>query len=329
MPDPVTHYVFGRQVLDHLPQYVRDLIDQDVFERALQGPDPWSTCGFFGAKRKKYAVRSSIMHKEKTGVYLLTLAELARQTGMREAFSLLVGTICHYCLDALTHPYIICKGGVYDGSMQTKAYNGGHVRMERAIDSWFIRMEYGKAPWHVCIPKKIMRTKQYPQCLRPVIDTVYEEVYGWEHAFDDLNAALRDERRFYALMQDPWGLVHYLLRPLSNGRVNYCVYSYYKRETADERLDYLNLQHTQWHHPFDVTIESKDSFFDLFERAKCNAVTMIETVYACMHDQRFQISMDAFGNLDYSTGFDCNDSRNLKKPECEPLVYGSKYWNIV
>ena len=326
MPDPVTHYVFGRQVLDMLPEHIRKAVELPVFDRSIQGPDPWSTIGFFGGKKKKYANRSSIMHKSNTGLFFRTLIQEGRENLSVPTFSVLAGMLCHYCLDRLTHPYIICKSGEYDGTEETRAQNGGHVRLERAIDSYYIRHIYGKVPWHFSIPRHIMGLKKLPESLRPVLNETYRKVYGWDDCFDLINASLRYERMFYSLMQDPLGLVHMLLRPVSGGKTNYCIYSFYRREVDSNRLDYLNEQRVLWHHPFEPSVVSTASFFDLFEQAKLDAVRMLHAAYyGIMGDE--DILPEIFGNDNYSTGFECDDPRNLHKPVCEPLIYGGKYWN--
>lgn len=327
MPDPVTHHVFGRQVLSQLPEEIREAVHIPIFDRSVQGPDPWSTIGFYGGKNKKYAVRSNIMHKSNAGLFLVTLANKARQDMTVPTFSVLAGVICHYCLDKLAHPYIICKGGEYDGTEETRALSGGHVRLERAIDSYYIRHIYGEVPWHFSIPARIMQLKRFPECLRPVMNEVYREVYGWDDSFDLINTSLRYERQFYGLMQDPLGLVHMLLRPVSGGKTNYCIYSFYRRDTDSKVLDYLNENHIPWHHPFDPSIVSTASFFELFEQAKLEAVSMLQAVYGWIsQDEKISLE-DVFGNCNYATGFDCDDPRNLAKPVCEPLMYGDKYWN--
>lgn len=326
MPDPVAHYVFGMRVLEALPPHVRAGIHRGVFERALQGPDSWSTSGFYGGKRKQYAIRSSVMHKEKSGAFLEELTRLAREHVDSPAFSLLAGFLCHYCLDYTAHPYIICKGGEWDGTAATEHMRGGHVRLERAIDCYFIRETFGRTPWYFSISRHVLGLKNYPESLRSMLDQAYERVYGWQDGFDLFNKSLRDERYFYALMQDPLGVVHYLLRPLSKGKTNYCIYSFYRRDADSTVTDYMNLHHAPWRHPFDEAVESCASFPELFDEAVLQAVHMICEAYQVVFcGQGTEKAL--YGNCNYSTGFACDDRRNLVTPRYQPLVYSGKYWN--
>lgn len=318
MPDPVTHHYFGNCVISSLEDEITNKLDMNIFERALQGPDPWSTIGFYGGKNKQYAKRSNIMHKQKTGDFLITLTKAAQGETALSAFSLLAGFICHYCLDRTAHPYVICKSGDFDGSAETYHLRSGHVRLERGIDSYFIRSYYRKKPWHFCIPKEIFKLKQYPESLRKTIDDSLYQVYGWKNGFDLFNRSLKDEALFYSLMQDPLGIVHYLLKPLSRGKTNFCIFSYFHRDIKRE-TDYLNENRVLWHHPFATEKELNDSFFDLFQKAVNDAVNMILGAYREVFLGE-EISLDElYGNINYSTGLDCGDKRNENKPLYEPI----------
>lgn len=314
MPDPVTHYVFGMDLLNAMPDHIRRRIDPGIYGRALQGPDPWSTIGFYGGAYKKFSDRSSILHKQDTGAFLRALAAEGKMDDAM--FSVFAGTVAHYCLDKLAHPYIICKGGAFDGTEETRSMSGGHVRLERAIDSYYIRTRFRKIPWFFSVPRWIMKLRQYPESLRVPLNRVYRQVYGWEDVFDPLNRSLRDERLFYGLMQDPFGIIHYLLRPLSKGRTNYCIYSYFRRDGDDKKLDCLNRSKYRWRHPFDPNLVSTASFEELYRQARGEALSMIAGELE-------------FGNANYSTGFDCEDPRNLVKPTYDPIEYPHKYWNTI
>ena len=327
MPDPVAHYLFSRQVVSELPEDIQNVIDLAVFGRALHGPDPWSTIGFYGGKNKKYAVRSRAMHKTHTGRFLMALAIQAKENPETPVFSVLAGTICHYCLDRTAHPYITCKGGEYDGTAKTRSQIGGHVRLERGIDSYFIRKKFGVAPWHFSIPSKILTLKQYPESLREPLDKAFRQAYGWENVFDQINASLRDERLFYGLMQDPFGLVQLLLRPISMGETNYCVYSFFHQEIDSHEIDFLNLRHSPWHHPFKPEMESNDSFLDIYDKARMDAIQLIRGVYDWIYRGKTVHLEALLGNCSYSTGFDCDDPCNRNKPVCEPLAFG-KVFNL-
>lgn len=317
MPDPVTHYWFGQCVLSELEKDICSIVDVGIYERALQGPDPWSTVGFYGSKYKKFSDRSVRMHKEKTGDFLVALTNEAKENV--GVFSVLAGNICHYCLDKFVHPYIICRSGDYDGTDETYRNRNAHVRIERAIDGYIIRKFYKNIPWRFAVSKKIFRQKQYPESMRCSLDRIFLNVYNWSAGFDTFNQGLKDERRFYALMRDPFGIVKFLLRPFSRGRNNYCAYSYYRCDI--DTIDYLNEGRVVWHHPFDASVESCDSVMDLISLAKQDAKMMIRAAYNAVYNSMPVSLLQVYGNSNYSTGFDCDDPRNQYKPSFDSFDF--------
>lgn len=318
MPDPITHYWFGQRVLSVLDLKIFEEIDPLVFDRALQGPDPWSTVGFYGGKNKRFACRSNQMHKEKTGEFLLALTAEAKRHS--EVFSVLVGNICHYCLDRTVHPYIVYRSGDYDGTAGTYAQRSGHVKMERGIDSLIIRKYFRKPPWRFPIVKVIYKLKKYPQYLKQPLNSAYFNVYGWKDGFDTFNKGLKDEALFYGLMQDPVGVVRCLLRPMSRGHTNYSAYSYYKAEANAEENDYLNENHSEWKHPYDPSLKFTMSISEMIDKAKSDALLMISAAYDAVF-KGDEIKLEQiYGNANYSTGFDCEDPRNKMKPVFDPQI---------
>lgn len=193
--------------------------------------------------------------------------------------------------------------------------------MERAIDSHYLRAHFQKAPWKTRFPRLIFQTKRYPEELRAPIDRIFSVVYGWEQGFDTFNAALRDEAFFYEIMQDPFGIVRLLLSPLRTKKTLYSIYSYYKREPDPAQVDYLNQSHARWQHPFAPEQQSDAGFSELFQQGFIDAVAMIQAAFQYVFAKEPIDLAAAFENINYSTGLDCGDPRNLNAPCCEPIHF--------
>ena len=89
----------------------------------------------------------------------------------------------------------------------------------------------------------------------------------------------------------------------------------------------MNTSHTPWQHPFDSTLISTASFFDLLDRAEADARAMLQGVYAFVYEAAEVSLTDLFENSNYSTGFPVDDPRNQAHPHYAPLSYGGTYWN--
>lgn len=314
MPDIMTHYHFSRRVLEALPAPARAPLREDIMAYAALGPDPWYSIGFYGGKKKALSGRGDIMQKQKTGAFLLALADEARQSPARDAmYSYLAGFLCHYCLDKTAHPYILCKSGDYDESRpETLCYRGGHALLERAIDSHVIRRFYGKTPWKFPIVQTVLSLKKLPKELREGLDRAHEKVYGWPAVFDDLNRCLRDQKIFYRLMQDPHGIMDKLTPLADNGKshLDYRTLPYFHKDIDPALCDYLNEKKSPWAHPCDEGIVSRGSFWDLFDKALAEAAGLIALAHDYIRGKDVPLAQ-AVGNASYETGFDCADPRNF------------------
>ena len=320
MPDLVTHYCFGEQVSAALPAGPARALRGEIFGHATAGPDVWFSCGFAGGRNRALAGRGDVMHEQNTGAFLLALAQSARTgPGRDELFSYLAGFLCHYCLDRTAHPYIVCKTGNYDGTAATLPYRGAHMRLERAIDSWVIRRYYGGVPGLFSLPRRVLKLRRLPERMRTGLESAYASVYGWTGAWEALNAAIRDQRLFYALVQDPAGLLNAAAPLLDDGKspYDYRVLSYRGRDL--DGVDFLNAGRAPWHHPCDPSLVSRESFPDLFERARTLAVSLTEEAWRFVYLDGAPELAEKLGNASYSTGLPCGDPRNAGPLAFEPL----------
>ena len=324
MPDIVTHYHFSRRAREALAPEIRELLDEPILSYAALGPDPWYSLGFYGGRRKALAVRGGQMQTQHTGAFLLALAQEARQAEHKaHLFSYLAGFLCHYCLDKAAHPYILCKTGDYDETRpETLSYRGSHTRLERAIDCHIIRSHYRQTPWRFPIGRTVLSLRALPEDMRPGLDRAHERVYGWPAVFDDLNRCLRDQKIFYWLMQDPFGLMAKLMPLADNGKSHqdYRTLPYYRKDIDPARCDYLNEKKAPWAHPCDESIVSRASFPELFEAALAEAVELIGLSWRYVRGDDVPLS-DTLGSASYETGFDCADPRNLAPRHYAPLSF--------
>ena len=322
MPDLVTHQYFGKRVLESLPETAVNHIRQDIFYHTTPGPDVWFTLGFYGGANKAKAPRGNYMHTHETGAFLQMLAEECRRCEDKDGlFSYLSGFLCHYALDTVAHPYIVYRTGEYDGSEETLPYRGNHTRLERAIDCHVIRHFYGSAPGRFSITDEVLALKSLPESLREPLNGVYTAVYGWENVWEDLNAAISDQRLFYRLMRGRTGLVNALTGVFNDGKshIDYRLLSYHDRELDMDKVDCLNRQHSRWYYPYDPSRSSTASFPELMEIARQKAHRLIEIIYDYVYRNADYDLASMIGNDSYSTGLDCADPGNDRPGFFAPL----------
>ena len=178
MPDIVVHRHMGYEVWERLGMDLQG----EVFSFGLLGPDPFLFYRFyippFRHRINRYA---SVMHRERTGDFLLELAKSCRD---KDNFSYLAGFLCHYALDSATHPYIIEKA---------KGSGAMHLAIEHRLDV----LDGGE----IRIPPFL------PQTMREYVSGAIIRIYGWRDAWKGLEQGYRDMKPFYRLVQDQNGVL--------------------------------------------------------------------------------------------------------------------------
>ena len=206
MPDIIMHTSFGREVAQRLNLDV----DRDIFDFAAMGPDPYLFYRFFVPPFRNRVTRyASAMHRERTGDFLTELARRAK--GSREMFSYLAGYLCHYALDADTHPYIF-----------RKAKNSGlmHMAIEHKLDN----MTGGS----IVIPPFL------PESMKDALGGAIRTVYGWDDAWEMLKKGHSYSYRFYRFVGDEKGWLDFLAR-ISHTKLALVSYRSKSLDTMDLR----------------------------------------------------------------------------------------------
>ena len=184
MPDIIVHTAFGADVLER----IEPDIDRDVFDFGLLGPDPYLFYRFyippFRNRVNRYA---SVMHRERTGDFLIELARRARDSS--EVFSHLCGFLCHYALDSDTHPYI---------NRKAKNSSAMHMAVEHKLDN----MNGGE----IRIPPFL------PESMEADYSGAVKNIYGWDDAWEKLRQGHRDMTPFYRLVGDESGRLDRIAR---------------------------------------------------------------------------------------------------------------------
>lgn len=316
MPDIVMHHYFGREVLSELDENITEnLKDYSLYDFATAGPDPFFFVSFTkGEQNKQSREFGNYMHRNYSKQFFLKLIELTKKN--KDLFPYLSGFVCHYYLDVYTHPYVFYYTGVYKPEDErTHEYRGLHTKLERAMDSYIIKTYYGSKPHKFKIHKNILNLKQLDIKLKDSFDELFYEVYNHLDGYLHVNKSIRDQKKFYKLIYDPFGIMNFLLKTFDNGKssLDLSVLSYYKKEQPN--VDIFNQSHNKWINPIDSDITSNKSFHELFDEAKTESVNTIKALYENIYNGEDNNIEGYFKNLSYITGLDCKDDRELVNSE--------------
>ena len=300
MPDIAVHASFGQEVLSSLTPGVRDVLLPAAWRFALFGPDVW----FMHRPWRRREGRARRMHTTRTGAFLMALVRRCRESACREElFSYLAGFLCHYALDSTAHPYIIYV------TTEEHTFPRGHMSLEHALDAEQMKRD---GLWGTAHPVTghYFPALRLPESLRPDLDRVFEDVYGWKNCWAGMNRSCRRYRMCYRLMEHPKGLAARAARLSKLPLLKSLAYS----ESHFHLLDPENTEHRVWYHSHDRSQSSRDSFPELREKARLKAVAMIEAAYACIFDRKVTEDelAELIGSNSYLSGLPDTDPRNTQ-----------------
>lgn len=132
MPSIVTHHLFSKDV----EAYISKKINKECYYIFAQSFDNLFYYKFFlpilGQKIRKLG---NDAQRGKTNEYFKSILEFIKAKNLEnneDLLAYLYGSICHFALDSIAHPYVIYETGL---ASVDKKYRGGHEKMEVMIDA--------------------------------------------------------------------------------------------------------------------------------------------------------------------------------------------------
>lgn len=320
MPGFTTHYLFGvnncRQLKrENACQTLMQSIGRHktVFQLGLQGPDIFF---YHLASQLKKVRPGSIAHTRWTGDFLKCLIEAPelfwKEEDRQTAQAYAAGFIGHYVLDAQMHPYVYDRTGIGD-VLKEKGY-ADHIALETDIDAALL-MRYAK-----CLPSEFPygKTIAFDGKTRAVVAEIL--FYAYHSVFEELGLTKRFLSRAICSMQ-------------VGTRLTYNPHNY-KRQVVEkaERIlfgrlqispvipndfvqatdDPLNLEHREWHNPWDTQQCFHTSVPELIKKASGRyrkALHLLDCLYAAdSYEASYDDSLDGLcqflGQQSFHSGLD-------------------------
>lgn len=313
MPGFSTHYVFGADTYPNIESnYARHIISRNkgAYGLGLQGPD------FFLYYLPSYYIHGtnlgSYMHQHKTGLFLSNLLKARnsflekRDRQIAEAY--IFGFLGHYILDTNCHPYIYGKTCYTAPSPE---YTSAHLELETAIDKEML--------WHYrhCKPSRFQQSKTIsldPRSWRVIASLLNEALFytypDFTCTYTMIKCALVSMRIGVAALYDPKGRKKPLAYSVEKRLLHYPLASnLIPGDSIHPVEDCLNLHKKTWNHPWDDSQSSNQTFFDLFEEAQKEYLTVIGLTAQLFQEKsssyernRYNRLFKLLGNKNYHSG---------------------------
>jgi len=322
MPSSMTHSYFMRDVYEKLDKNIKNKINLEDAKTFAQGPDIfyfYNMC--FGRKSNKFRNMGNYMHKHKVNLYFENMINYIKDNNLEnnnQCISFLYGSVAHFVLDSVVHPFVFYKTGVFKkGISSTYKYNGLHQEMEYYLDAYMIFQNEKKEAKDFKMYKYLLNNSKLSNDTLNLIGNVINNTYCYDNMDKIYEKCIRDMKHFYKI----FNYDHYGIKKLGYSVIDTITPKRFIRKkkfsfyiTHNSKKHYLNLEKSEWNHPCSLYETYNYSFVELYIIAIDKACNMINEIDKLLNkDTINNEKIDSiFNNLSYTTGKDCEDTRRMR-----------------
>src|SRR5690554_2790432 len=313
MADIVTHATFALEVVKNIKDIkLRKILNRyrDCYLLGSQGPDIFFFHRFLTYNKKfTYKRLGNQMHEEKTKAFLMESIKYLKNNYSEKLHSYLCGFLSHHALDRNVHPYIYHVSGASDIK-----YRGNHLRIERAIDSWFIINIWKEEKPHLFyIHKRILNFNINKKLFIPYYNYILHKVYNKDNGGKIFIKSTNNFRKYIKFIYDRWGIKKKLaifLDKFNRSKIVFETLFYYKNINKD--IDYLNLNKKEWQHPVLKNKLSNESFLDLYDKVKIEVTEEIRQINLYLNNKiDYEVIDNVIKSTSYATGLLCDENNTM------------------
>lgn len=318
MPGFVTHYIFGRETCRKLENsaWKKNLAtNRAAYWLGQQGPD------LFFYYLPSYVIEGrnlgSLAHTNETNALfaglLRSCQSLSAGPDKDIADAYLAGFLGHYTLDTICHPYIYAMTH-YNGRRKDYFYH--HAYLETDIDTALLDKKLHRQPCNFHSADTVSLTFAQKKVIAGLLFDAYH------YAFPDLPIkkstmwlGIFSMRLGLNILHDDSGQKKVLFRLAEKYFLGYPLFSpLVPSDTLFFRTDPFNLRHAEWKNPWDPTMRSRESFFELYAKAQnvyLKRMKKLEQLLSpeCSRPLREKLNREFladYGNLSFHSGLDCS-----------------------
>lgn len=318
MPATVVHAYFAQDLNDILPREIKNKLDVNRLKMFGQSTDSLMFYNLFSVlPGKKIRNFQKYFHTNKTQEFFVNLINYIKENNIEDidVNSFLVGTICHFVLDSIVHPYIYYKTGYFNkNDKSTYKYNNVHTFMETFLDNDMIKRRESINPYKFNISKFSFDTSKFSNELKDTIKYTFKETYDVDNMDKIYYKSLKQMRNsIFIFRQDRYGIKKFFYKladTFTSKRVfRFEAISYHY--PLNDRHNFLNENHKLWRNPSEYSLTSEESFLDLYLKALKLAKVMVCASFDYINGKDIELEK-VFINKSYITGLDCELDKELK-----------------
>ena len=194
----------------------------------------------------------------------------------KDMMTYVCGHLCHWALDATSHPYVFYRTGPCKG--KSAWY---HHRFESLLDAIMLKVKRECTIEDFKFYEVCDVTKEQARAIARIYVPTIRQILGFDIKPHQILESLNDWHFIETLFYDASGDKLKALQTLETFTKAYNSLSgYIVPNHPDDPYDVMNLLHTRWVHPSDSSFVSTESFFDLYDCAQLLAMEAIRLFLA-------------------------------------------------
>lgn len=312
VPATYTHHIFTKDVFKVLDNSVKEKLEnaKDIFYLFGKSFDI-----LFFVKHDF----GSYAHNHNINLYFKNIIMYIKNNNLENngaVLAYLYGSICHYVMDSICHPFVFYKTGKYlSKDKSTYKYKGGHSYMESMIDAFFYQKRNDKGIYKAKLAKEIFPKVYFSKELSEIIDYVYLDTFDKKNFSKVIYRGYKNYKFILKhLMCSRFGIkkvLYYFIDFSHLITINLAGNCYYIKKLDDS---VLNLEHNIWYYPVDKKISYHYSFYDLYDIAIERARKLINSIDIALtlDDKELNKIIGEIGNLSYTTGVNIDKKQKMK-----------------
>lgn len=312
MPAFATHYIFLDELKEELLKKADFEFDFKVGGVGCQGPDIflfhrlWPPFKIY----KSLSSVSSALHRGKSEKQFEAFRDYLDISENRDiAKSYIYAYILHYALDRNCHPYVYARQDEMTAVNKHIHPLAAHNIVEHAVDTYLLYHRCGIYPPSLFDSKATFTdsTAAYNEISR-LMNFVIKRATERDVSEDEITRAITDTADLQDMLRDEKGNIRRIANgietPLGPLIKNFKFSASIKPKDLEIADNCANIKNKAWTSPYDKTTHS-DSFEELFERAKVDALGLIDGFEALCRGEK--TAYEVTGNISFLSGLEVTD----------------------
>ena len=312
MPAFATHYLFLEEIREELEKETDFSLDYKTAGVGTQGPDIfifhrlWPPVTIY----KSLFGTASKIHRGKPAELFEAFADYLKTSKNRDiALSYIYGFILHYALDRNCHPFVYAYQDMITSENKHIHSLAAHNQVEHAVDTYLLYNRKGIYPPSLFNPEETFTTDETALSeIAELMHCVVERCYGKDVERKEIIKAVTDTASLQATLSDKNGnatkIAHMIERPLGPLTGYFKLSASIKPKDLDLAQKYANERHKEWTSPYSH-ITSTESFEDLFEKSKSDALELIKGFNEICEGKK--TGLEVTKNISFLTGLPVED----------------------